>query len=145
MHDESSNASAEKGPLQGSQDGCGIEPAVRQFFQPYVLAFVALAIAVGGWSYGYKLSQYFHHSGVSRVSYSRVWVDHRDNSIVVLSQHRVLPDKLLGLEQPTGPAPRDARPSHELVLVESTPSIEAYLFSALIPLRAPPTTHLLLA
>ena len=56
--------------------------AVRQFFRPYVLAFLALAIAVGGNGYGYKLSQYFQHSEVSKASATRMWVDHRDDSSI---------------------------------------------------------------
>jgi len=118
-----------------------VDAAVREFFRPYVLAFLALAVAVGGGSYGYKLTQYLQHSEVLRASYSRVWVDHRDDSQISTPEHHVLPDNLLALELHVSPVPRDSRPTHELVIVESAPSNEAFIFSALIPLRAPPVTN----
>jgi hypothetical protein len=56
---------------------------VKQFFHPYVLAFLALALSVGGSGYGYKLSQYFQHSGVTKASPTRMWVEHRDESVAI--------------------------------------------------------------
>ena len=53
--------------------------AIRQFFQPKVLAFLGLALAVGGWAYGNKLSHYYHLFGVGKASSARIWVDHRDD------------------------------------------------------------------
>jgi hypothetical protein len=145
VHDVSSIARTYEVPLERTDSlvarGSKVDVAVRQFFRPYVLAFVALAVAVGGGSYGYKLTQYLQHSEVSRASYSRVWVDHRDDSKISPPEHHVLPDNLLALEPLIGPVPRDARPSRELVLVESSPSNEAFIFSALIPLRSPPVTN----
>jgi hypothetical protein len=122
-----------------------VNSAVRQFFKPYVLAFVALAVLVGGCSYGYKLSQYFQHSEVSRVSYSRMWVDHRDSSAVAPLLQRVPRNQVLGAEPPLGTVPRDVRPAYEQVTVEASPALEAFIFSSLIPLRAPPSITLSLS
>jgi hypothetical protein len=126
-------------------DGSNANVAVRQFFRPYVLAFVALAVMVGGWSYGYKLSQYFHHSEVSRASYSRIWVDHRNDSIAAPSPQRVIPNQLPGSEPPRAGAVRDLRPAHDLVAVASSPARRAFIPSSLIPFRAPPSSNLSLA
>lgn len=117
-----------------------VDIAFRQFFRPYVLIFLALAVLVGGWSYGYKLTQYLHHSEVSRASYSRIWVDHRNASVVAPSQHRILPKQDRGTETSQSIAPRDSRCSHDLVTVDSSAARKAFVFSSLIPFRAPPST-----
>ncbi len=84
MHDElpiatRTEAQVERRKLMVARDS-EVDVAVRQFFRPYVLVFLALAMAVGGNGYGNKLAQYFHHSEVSKASATRMWVDHRDDS-----------------------------------------------------------------
>ncbi len=76
-------AQVKRQELVAAHDG-GESVAVRQFFRPYVLAFLALAIAVGGNGYGYKLAQYFQHSEASKASATRMWVDHRDDSSITV-------------------------------------------------------------
>lgn len=117
-----------------------MDVAVRQFFRPYVLTFVALAITFGSWSYGYVLSRYLHHSEVSRASLTRAWVDHRNDSIATVSHEQVRP-RLLAVALFTVAALRVAHRSPNLVLDEPAPVREAFLFSSLIPFRAPPSNN----
>lgn len=118
--------------------GSEVDLAVRQFFRPYVLAFLSLAVIVGGWSYGYKLSQYLQHPEVSRASVTRILVEHRNDSVVVSSDHRIPPGKLQGLALLTAATPRVSHQQRDLILSESAPAREAFIFSSLIPFRAPP-------
>ena len=118
--------------------------AMRQFFRPCVLAFFSLAVVYAGFSYGYKLSQYFQHSEVTRASLTRAWVDHRNDSIAIVphGQEQVGPAKLLGLVllSVAVVALRVSRRTPDLVLDQPAPAREAFLFSSLIPFRAPPIT-----
>lgn len=114
--------------------------AVRQFFQPYVLAFVALSIAVGGWSYGYKLSQYLQHSEVSRASATRMWVDHRDQSVAVPAQHDTGPRRISGLALFALSAPQLPRLWRDHAVAPQVPARVTLIISSHIPLRAPPAT-----
>ena len=115
-----------------------VKVAIRQLFQPYVLAFLALAFAVGGWSYGYKLSQYLHHPAVSRASATRMWVEHRDDSKLAPVHHRQpqqTPDSALAaLSTPLLP-----RLSRDHALTTPAPVRAAFILTTLIPFRAPPT------
>lgn len=117
--------------------GLVVKLAIRQLFRPYVLAFLALAVAVGGWSYGYKLSQYLHHSAVSRASATRMWVEHRDDSTLVPVPHRQpqqSPDSTLAaLSTPLLP-----RLSRDHAVTTPAPMRAAFILTALIPFRAPP-------
>jgi len=122
-----------------------IHVAVRQFFQPYVLAFVALSIAVGGWSYGYKLSQYLHHSEVSRASATRMWVDHRDQSVAVPAQHDTKPQLISGLALLAVSAPQLPPLSRNRALTVPPPAHAIIILSSHIPFRAPPALHSSLA
>lgn len=111
--------------------------ALRQFFRPCVLAFLALALAVGGWGYGYKLSQYLHHSDVSKASATRMWVEHRDDSLELpdhhRQQHEILSPQFFCVTVPTL-APR----SRSLVFALPVQSHTLTFVSPLHPLRAPP-------
>jgi hypothetical protein len=114
---------------------------LKQLFHPYVLAFLALAFAVGGSSYGYKLSQYFEHSGVSKASLTRMWVDHRDDSVAVQAQHQVRPRRIPGLELFAFSAPKVPRLSRDHVVITPAPARVALVISSHIPFRAPPSLH----
>ena len=97
--------------------GSKTDIAVRQFFRPYVLAFLALAIAVGANGYGYKLAQYFHHSEVSKASATRMWVDHRDDSSVTVAHQQTRPQRISAFRAfprfcPAGSAPHARPRSH---------------------------------
>jgi hypothetical protein len=115
--------------------------AMRQFFRPQVLTLLALAIVYAGFIYGYKLSQYQQHPEVTRASLTRAWVDHRNDSIAIVPQQQVRPAKLLALVLVTTAALRVARRTPELVLDKPAPAREAFLFSSLIPFRAPPSAN----
>ena len=119
--------------------------ALRQFFRPCVLAFLALAVAVGGWGYGYKLSQYLTHSDLSRASSTRLWVEHRDDGSEVRAHQQHSPDKLQCSQFSGISSPRVPHLSRELVFAEPTESRILTFVSPLHPLRAPPTVTFSLA
>jgi hypothetical protein len=118
-------------------EGSFLPLAVRQFFHPYVLAFLALALAVGGWSYGYKLSRYLHHQGVTKASATRMWVEHRDDSklsVAHQSPTHPIPASLLTV-QCSPPLPRFSR--NTAVTIPTSRRVH-FKVAALIPFRAPP-------
>ena len=113
--------------------------AVRQFFRGPVLAFLALAIVVGGNGYGHKLSQYFQHSGVSKASTTRMWVDHRDDSSVTVSRHHTRPQRISAFELFLIFAPQVPRLARDHALTTPPPQRAAFVVSSHIPFRAPPS------
>jgi hypothetical protein len=117
--------------------------AVRQFFRPHVLAFLALAVTVGGWCYGYKLSQYLPHSDITKASHTRVWAGQRDDSSKLQSHLQIDTHKLhnsslaeIGFLRLPGTfrKPAFADPARPRILTFVSP---------LHPLRAPPTPSFL--
>jgi hypothetical protein len=112
--------------------------AVRQFFQPYVLAVVALAVIVGGCGYGYKLSQYFQLSGVSKASPTRMWVDHRDESHTLPAHLHTKPQRIPGFALFASSAAQLPRLSRDNVVITPAPPRVAFVISSNIPFRAPP-------
>jgi len=125
--------------------GSKVDIAVRQFFRPYVLAFLALAIAVGGNGYGYKLAQYFHHSEVSKASATRMWVDHRDDSSITVSHQQTHPQRISAFELFLVFAPQVPRLTRDHALTTPAPARAAFIISSHIPFRAPPSTQSSLA
>lgn len=125
----------------------GVKLAIRQFFQPCVLSFLALAIAVGGWGYGYKLSRYLVHSDVSRASATRMLVEHRDDGFQLLSHDNILIDKPLDSHDFFGSIPRLPQFyfSRDLVLAPDAPVRITDIISPLVSFRAPPASRSLLA
>jgi hypothetical protein len=115
--------------------------AVRQFFQPYVLALVALSIAVGGWSYGYKLSQYLQHPEVTRASVTRMWVDHRDQSVAVPAQLNTKPQRISGFALFALSSPQLPRPSRDHAVTTPAPARVTLIIASHIPFRAPPSLN----
>ncbi|MGA8086947.1 MAG: hypothetical protein WCA10_06550 [Terracidiphilus sp.] len=118
--------------------GLQADVAVRQFFRPYVLAFLALAIVVGGNGYGHKLAQYFHHSEVSKASATRMWVDHRDDSSVKVLHQQTRPQRISAFELSLVFAPRVPRLTRDHALTTPAPARVAFVISSHIPFRAPP-------
>ena len=116
-----------------------LDVAVRQFFRPQVLMLLTLAIIWAGFIYGYKLSQYQRHPEVTKASLARAWVDHRHDSIGTVTRQQIRPAKLLALVLVTTAALRMARRTPDLILDEPAFAREAFLFSSLIPFRAPPS------
>jgi hypothetical protein len=119
----------------------GIQAAIRQFFHPYVLAFLALALVVGAYGYGYKLSQYSHHSGVSKASPTHVWVDHRDETVGVQALHHAAPQDLSDFAVFAAFVPPVPRLSRDHVVITPAPARVAVFISSNIPFRAPPSLH----
>ncbi len=115
--------------------------AVRQFFQPSVLAVVALVVMVGGCGYGYKLSQYFQQSGMSKASPTRMWVDHRDESHAVPAQLHTKPQRIPGFALFALSASQLPRLSRDHVVVTPAPARVAFVISSNIPFRAPPSLN----
>jgi len=117
--------------------------AVRQFFRPQVLFLLSLAIIWAGFIYGYKLSQYQPHPEVTKASLARAWVDHRNDSIGIVPHQQIRPARLLSLAviATTALALRVAHRAPDLILDQPAPAREAFLFSSLIPFRAPPSTN----
>lgn len=144
MHDEQSiaarpEAQVKRQELVAAHDG-GVSVAVRQFFRPYVLAFLALAIAVGGNGYGYKLAQYLQHSEASKASATRMWVDHRDDSSSTASQRHTRTQRVSAFELFALFAPQQLpRVSRDHALTTPAPARIAFIISSHIPFRAPPT------
>ena len=145
MHDEFSIATGREAQIQRSASiiarDSGMPVAVRQFFQPYVLAFVALAIAVGGWGYGYKLSQYLQHPDVSRASVTRMWVDHRNGSVAIPAQRHTRPERISGLALFALSAPQLPRLSRDHVFTTPAPARVAFIISSHLPFRGPPSLN----
>lgn len=123
----------------------GFRDSIRQFFHPYVLAFLALALTVGASGYGYKLSHYFQIAGVSKASPTRMWVDHRDESVGVQAKHSIKPLRIPGLALFTAPAPQALRLSRDHVVITPVPARVAFPIFSHIPFRAPPSLHFSLA
>ena len=141
MHDESPIAIALN--AEERRGGAMVwSPAVRQFFRPCVLAFFALAVAVGSWGYGYKLLRYLAHSDVSRASTTRMWVEHRDDASELRAHQPHSPHKLQSPRFSGVVAPQIPHLSREVVLAEPKQSRILTFVSPLHPLRAPPSAVL---
>ena len=111
-----------------------------------LLAFLALAIAVGGNGYGYKLAQYFQHSEVSKASATRMWVDHRDDSSSITAHQHTRPQRISAFELFALFEPQQVqRLSRDHALTTPPPPRIAFVICSHIPFRAPPTLHFSLA
>jgi hypothetical protein len=78
------------GPARSGARLSALELAILQFLQPGVFPVLALALIVGGWSYGLKLSHYLHHTDVTKASTTRMWLDHRNEATAApLAQQQV--------------------------------------------------------
>lgn len=149
MHDEFLIADKPEAPVE-RQKAIGAYPskvnvALRQFFQPYVLAFLALAIAVGSNGYGNKLAQYLHHSEVAKASATRMWVDHRDDSSITVAHQQTRPQRISALELFLVFAPQIPRLSRDHAITTPAPARVAAVISSHIPFRAPPSIQPFLA
>ena len=68
--------------LRSQPDIAKLKLAILQFLQPGVLPVLALALFVGGWSYGKKLSHYLHNTDVTKASTTRMWLDQRNDATI---------------------------------------------------------------
>lgn len=119
--------------------GSNTNLAIRQLFRPYVLAFLALAIAVGGNGYGYKLAQYLRHSEVSKALATRMWVDHRDDSSIKNENPHQRPQQIAALDLFLVSAPQVPCLTRDHTLTTPAPARAAFVISSHIPFRAPPS------
>ena len=120
-----------------------LKSAILQFLQPGVLPVLALALIVGGWSYGLKLSHYFHHTDVTKASTTRMWLDHRNDGTIAPVLHHQKPVKFLAPQisfVSVAPLPHF---SLERTVGEPAPRRIIEFVSPLHPLRAPPLFSLL--
>jgi hypothetical protein len=124
-----------------------VKLAIRQLFRPHVLSLLALAIAVGGWGYGYKLSRFLDHPDVSKASATRMLPDHRDDGFKPLPQHKTLIDKPLDSRDFLTSNPRLPHFyfSRDLVVAPAAPVRMSDCVSPLNSFRAPPASRSLLA
>jgi hypothetical protein len=113
--------------------------AILQFLEPGVLPVLAMALIVGGWSYGLKLSHYVHHSKVTKASTTRMWLDQRNEATVApvpqrQVEHKFVTPQLWVLSVPQ----QQPKLLHEEIIAESASvRINAFV-SPLHLLRAPP-------
>ena len=116
--------------------------AILQFLEPGVLPVLALALFVGGWSYGKKLSHYFHNTDVTKASTTRMWLDHRNDTSVAPAQQHQSPQKFLTPQLSMFAVPPSPNFSRESAIAESAPLHTVEFVSPLHPLRAPPISSL---
>ena len=127
-----------------SQDGlANFKLAILQFFQPGVLSVLALALIVGGWSYGRKLSHYLHNPDLTRASTTRMWVDHRNDSIAAPVQHHQTPQRFLTPQLLVVAVPSVPHFSRQQIISDPVQTHTAVFVSPLHPLRAPPISSFL--
>lgn len=119
-----------------------LKSATLQFLQPGVLPVLALALIVGGWSYGLKLSHYFHHTDVTKASTTRMWLDHRNEATLAPAQIHQSPVKSLSQQLSVFAVPVLPHFTSQPLLDEPVSSRSFDFVSPLHPLRAPPISHL---
>ena len=120
-----------------------LKSAILQFLQPGVLPVLALALVVGGWSYGLKLSHYFHHTDVTKASTTRMWLDHRNDGTIAPVLHHYNPVKFLTPQISFVSVPPLPHFSRERIVAGPAPARIIEFVSPLHPLRAPPISSLL--
>jgi hypothetical protein len=141
---ESSPVADMKLPIQSLSTAklSALKRAILQFLEPGVLPVLAMALIVGGWSYGLKLSHYLN-TGVTKASTTRMWLDHRNEATAAPAtheqdEHKFPTTQLCVVEMPS--LPLHARPQ----LIAESASVHTLEFvSPLHPLRAPPSISLL--
>jgi hypothetical protein len=109
-----------------------------RFLQPGVLPVLTLALIVGGWSYGLKLSHYLHNSDLTKASTTRMWVDQRNDLLPVPVQHEKAPQEFLSLQLCVLTAPSLPHLGDGWPVAEPAQSHTTEFVSPLHPLRAPP-------
>jgi hypothetical protein len=126
------------GPAGSGARLSALELAILQFLQPGVFPVLALALIVGGWSYGLKLSHYFHHTDVTKASTTRMWLDHRNDATVTPDPQRHVEHKFLTPQLCVLSVPPLPRVSRQQIIVEPASVHNNGFASPLHPLRAPP-------
>jgi hypothetical protein len=117
-----------------------LKMATLQFLHPGVLSVLALALIVSGGSYGRKLAHYLHNPDLTKASTTRMWVDHRNDSIAGPVQHHQTPHKFLTPQLLVVVVPSVPHFSRQQIIAEPVQSHTAVFVSPLHPLRAPPVS-----
>ena len=129
-------------PSRSAAKPSALRLATLHFLDPGVLPVLAMALIVGGWSYGLKLSHYLN-TGLTRASTTRMWLDHRNDAATAqIPQHRV-EHKFLAPQLCVFGVPPLPHLSRRQLLAEPAPMHTAEFVSPLHPLRAPPISSLL--
>jgi hypothetical protein len=121
-------------------------PAIFQFrpFGHCVPGFVALALAVALWGFGYKISLYRHYDRASQMPVAKLWIQHRD-ATAAISELGADIDDIVPIALPLSvAAPQAAREERGVSGLESLEAKGAATPSSLIPFRSPPTSPSLL-
>jgi hypothetical protein len=126
-------------PARAGVDRFTVQEAMRQLFRPGVLGFLALAVVVGAWGYGYKLSQYSHQSPITHASATRMLPEHRNGSFLAAAHLLPRPHQLQQEQQRLNLfSARVPHLTNEFAVYTSTPLRPVFLVASLIPFRAPP-------
>jgi hypothetical protein len=132
-------ANPENAHQSRSQAGlANLRLATLQFLNPGVLSVLALALFVSGGSYGRKLAHYLHNPDLTKASTTRMWVDHRNDSIAAPVQHHQTPHKFLTPQFLVVAVPPLPDFSRLQIIAEPIQSHTTVFVSPLHPLRAPP-------
>ena len=116
--------------------------AILQFLEPGVLPVLAMALIVGGWSYGLKLSHYLN-TGVTKASTTRMWLDHRNDAVADPLPHQQVEHKFLTPHLDAVAVQPPPHLSRRQLLASPAPFQPQDFVSPLRSLRAPPATSLL--
>lgn len=109
-----------------------------RFLQPGVLPVLAMALIVGGWSYGLKLSHYLHNPDLTKASTTRMWVDQRNDLITVSVQREQNHQEFLAPQLWIMAVPSLPHFGNGWPVAEPAQSHTTEFVSPLHPLRAPP-------
>lgn len=127
-----------RGVMDANQSA--VNSAIREFFHPCVLAIFCLAIAAGSWGYAYKLLRYQGSSqNISRASVVRLWVDDNRGQLSAAASHNSTRSQRIPGSHPFACSiPRLPRLSSSHAFTGPAPARAVFIFSPLIPFRAPP-------
>jgi hypothetical protein len=121
-------------------------PSWRQIMKPYAPGILGLAIAVGLWGFGYKLSLYHHHEAPSsQIPVAKLWIDSRSASALMSSGHKAQSHLISVSQALSGPIQRFPHLTRAAVgMLPACSPIMAY-FDSRIPFRSPPPPHFFFA
>jgi hypothetical protein len=113
-------------------------PSLRQIMKPYTLGILGLAIAVGLWGFGYKLSLYHHEAPSSQIPVAKLWIDSRSASASAASGLEAQSHLISVSQAFSGPIQRFPHLTRAAVGVLPACSPTMAYFDSLIPFRSPP-------
>lgn len=139
-------SAAQASVLSTRKHAQNLYPPWKQIFRPCALGFIGLAIVVGLWGYGYKLSLYHRHDQhATRVSVAKLWIEPRHASLVPASKTKANSHVFPGSQALSLPVQNV--PNLKRAVASTLPRVSrdvAYL-DLLIPSRSPPSLRFCLA